>query len=191
MLYFTEICIAEVTVIVLWEFYRRICADWGVVMKKCLLIFLVLFIAKSASAEFTISALPYCTSESRTYAYKIGRYILNPDIEIKVGKYVSSPDVKIKIVSDSRQANLIFVDDRRLGYLANQVDMKVCKKNLLAGRHIKSVKIGRYVLYPDIKVKIGEFLSNPDYTLYFDSNEFTLEEAAGLIPAIWELRKKY
>ena len=160
-------------------------------MKKCLLIFLMLFIAKSASAEFTISALSSCTSGNRTYAYNVGEDVSYPDIWVKVGEHISSPDVKIKIIPSPRQADLIFVDDRRLGYLANQVDMKVCKKNLSLYRHIKRVKVGRHILHPDIRVKIGTFMFNADYTLYFDSNEFTLEEAAGLIPAIWELRKKY
>ena len=157
-------------------------------MKKlCLLISLSVLTISSAKADFFISAASSC-SASNTYSYQIGSSVSYPDLRVRVGESISYPDIRITLVTDPQRADLVFVDDSELDYKSrNQVDMKVCKKSSYAD---KRIRIGSSVSYPDIRVRVGESVSYPDYRLYFDSEEFTLEEAAALFPAIWKFNEE-
>ncbi len=83
-------------------------------------------------------------------------------------------DTRITLVSNPSSADLIFVDESALDYsVRNSVDMKFCKRSYMA----------------DKRIRVGPTVLMADYRLYFDSEEFTLEEAAGLFPAIWKFNE--
>ena len=157
-------------------------------MKKLFLLALVFIVTPTgARADFFISAASSC-SGSNTYSYQIGSSVSYPDLRVSVGESVSYPDIRIRTVTDPTRADLIFVDDSALDYSSrSQVDMRVCKRTSYAD---KRIQVGNSVSYPDIRVRVGNSVSYPDYRLYYDSEKFSLEEAAGLFPAIWEFNKE-
>tara|TARA_Y100001970_G_C13873004_1_gene669961 strand:+ start:177 stop:686 length:510 start_codon:yes stop_codon:yes gene_type:complete len=157
-------------------------------VKSVLISFLFIAQFGVVQATFFISAKENCGYGSNTYTYDIGPNVLWPDIKVQVGTNVLWPDIKIKLVDDPSEANLILIDEKHLNHsLKNAVDMNVCKKSLYAG---KKIQVGPNVLWPDIKVQVGNNVLWPDYKLFYLSDSFSIEEAAGLFPAIWELNKK-
>lgn len=157
-------------------------------MKTQTLAALVFLLTTSVTrADFLISAASSC-SGSNTYSYMIGSDVSYADIRVKVGESVSYADVRIRTVTDPAKADLIFVDDNALDYSSqSKVDMRVCKRTSYAD---KRIRVGSDVSYADIRVRVGPDVSYADHRLYFDSEEFSLEEAAGLFPAIWKLNEE-
>lgn len=156
-------------------------------MKRLIFRFLLVFILfiGSVNAEFFISAKNSCGYDS--YNYKIGPNVSYADLRIRAGPNVSYADIRIKLVSNPRLADLIFVDENLLNYsVRNSVDMKVCKRSSYAN---KRIRVGPNVSYSDIRVRVGPNVSYADYKLYFNSSLFTVNEAAGLFPAIWKFNE--
>lgn len=155
----------------------------------CRLIILFILSIGSAQAQFFISAKMSCAYSLSSYSYLIGPNVMYPDIEISTGPSVMYPDIRIKLVSNPKQANLLFVDDMLLNYSTrNYVDMSVCKTiHSLPGG--KSIRVGPNIMYPDIRVRVGPNVSNADYRLYFNSSLFSVNEAAALFPAIWSFNR--
>ena len=143
-----------------------------------------LIAAAFVGVSLSASAFTLHTSEScaGAYSYYINEYALYPDVSVKVSEYALYPDVTIKLVGSKYGADIV-VTDSPYG-----ADMSVCKAS--GGYGAKTIKVSEYTLYPDITVKVSEYAMHPDYKMYFDSDVFTLEEAAALVPAIWHLNKK-
>lgn len=155
----------------------------------CRLIIVFILSIGSAQAEFFISAKSSCGYGSNTYSFQIGPNVAFPDIRIIAGPNVAFPDIRIKLVSNPKQANLLFVDDGLLNYSTrNYVDMSVCKTRL-SSPGSKRIIVGSNVAFPDIRVLVGSNIAFDDYRLYFNSSLFSVNEAAGLFPAIWSFNR--
>lgn len=146
-------------------------------MKKLIAVaFAVL--ALNASA-FTLHTSESCVGN---YSYHMSEYAAFPDVTVKVSEYAAFPDVTIKLVSSKYGADIVVTDS------SYGADMSICKASSSLGA--KTIKVSEYAAFPDITVKVTEYAAFPDYKMYFDSDVFTLEEAAALAPAIWYLNNK-
>ena len=114
------------------------------------------------------------------YSYNFNASATFPDVSVKVGSSILMPDVTIKLVDSRFSADIVVTDQ---GYSA---DMIVCKGGAYSG---KTIKVSNSALMPDISVRVSKSALMPDYRLYYDSDIFTLEEAAALAPAIWFLNR--
>ena len=52
-----------------------------------------------------------------------------------------------------------------------------------------SYQIGPNVMFADISVQVGKNVMFPDYKLYFRSENYSVNEAAGIFPAIWKFNE--
>ena len=140
----------------------------------------------STHAAFFISGKDSCGFGE--YSYQIGPDVLFADLKVKAGPDVLFADITIQIVDSVQEADLVFVDNNLLNYQSkNAVDMTICKKSTFAD---KKIQIGPNVLFADISVKVGKSVMFPDYKLFFRSENYSINEAAGIFPAIWKLNKK-
>ena len=113
--------------------------------------------------------------------------MLFADLSVQSGPDVLFADVTIKLVSSPENADLIFIDHQLIKYQSKKlVDMTICKAMFAD----KSVQIGPDVLFADIRVQVGSNVMFPDYRLFHDSENFSVNEAAGMFPAIWRLNEK-
>ena len=53
----------------------------------------------------------------------------------------------------------------------------------------KSIQIGPNVMFADISVQVSKNVMFPDYKLYFRSEYYSVNEAAGIFPAIWKFNE--
>ena len=140
-----------------------------------------IFLANSASAAFVISSEQSCYGAD-TYSYYISETALLSDYTVKVSSTASLPDITMVLVSDPRQADLIFIDSY------SRSDMKVCKSASSMGN--KSIKVSETALLPDITVKLSVTAVLPDYRIFIESKVFTKAEAAALFAVILKANKE-
>ena len=155
-------------------------------MKKLLLLTLFsLLPLGTVNAAFFISGKEMCGYGD--YSYQIGPNVMFADLSVQAGPNVMFADITIQIVESPQEADLVFVDNSLLNYQSlNAVDMTICKTSMFAD---KSIQIGPNVMFADISVQVGKNVMFPDYKLYFRSDNYSVNEAAGIFPAIWKFNE--
>jgi hypothetical protein len=141
-----------------------------------------IFFSDSAFAAFIISGESSYYG-SNTYSYIFTDIALSPDYKVQVNETALSPDITLQIVTDPRQADLVFVDEFGSG------NLKVCKPG--TAQTAKTIKLSTLTLAlsPDITVQLSKAALRPDYKIYILSKIFTKEEVAALFAVLLKKRK--
>jgi len=149
-------------------------------MKKLLLkicSFIVVIILSFSSQAYTLKGSSNCGSGVYSYNFNHSSLSFSNPIQINfMSIAIISPDITFEEVSSKSSADIIFDDN------ASNPDFEVCKSS--RGKAIEISKSGgRIMLFPDYYVLISSI--SPDYTIYHNSSNFSIEEAIALILVTW------
>ena len=120
------------------------------------------------------------------YEFSFNEYAASPDIEVQVSSSVISPNFTVALTDDISFASLAIIDGLQTA------DIRICNSKYGIARHpdTKVVKVGKYSVSPDVKIKLVRLQDSPDYVLFANTSQLSDEEAVAFFAVLWKAENR-
>jgi len=140
--------------------------------------FLILLFSSNLSYALSISIEENCRDGANPFTFlTYSNHLVDKNYKINISAYPSNPDIIFRKVKDKLNADIIIQD------FSNQSESERSDSNLNVCRSNKGKLIGfsKFYFEPDLTIQISNFIEKYDYSIYYDSTLFTIEEGLAII----------
>ena len=127
-------------------------------------IFLIIFTYPAFG--LTVSVNSVCSDTSQSYNFN--SYDYNPDFKIRISSFSYQPDYVFVQVLNKDNADIVIVDN-----VDNASTVCISKEG-------KTIKMLNYEFGADLIITISRNSINPDFTIFYDSQILSLDEAIAI-----------
>jgi len=114
----------------------------------------------------TVSVNSVCSDTSQSYNFN--SYDYNPDFKIRISSFSYQPDYVFVQVLNKDNADIVIVDN-----VDNASTVCISKEG-------KTIKMLNYEFGADLIITISSNSINPDFTIFYDSQILSLDEAIAI-----------